>query len=282
LVRAGHANERAKHGNILEGGYYIALGSAFLVSLSVVADTIATMVLPCSSLLSFAAAITFGLVGVVGVPPTANSPNPRASAVPFFSPLDGGGSELDIVSPGLGEPMNVIISGLSDPRVLTDDGFLNWAQSVEMSTECLDVHLGAPQMANLGDGNGAVNQTVELRQDYGNDEVGTCLESLIGGNHLRMYRQNGTLADSGALFLAVSKEEDLEESHTIVPNGYDIGRDLLVAAAVNNGGTTSHDGLTYKASSQNITGLLTPGSNGVNHDIAIDGMVVLLTVEVVS
>jgi hypothetical protein len=56
----------------------------------------------------------------------------KASGVPFFSPLDGGGSELDVVSPGLGEPMNVIISGLSDPRVLTDDGFLNWAQSVDM------------------------------------------------------------------------------------------------------------------------------------------------------
>jgi len=44
---------------------------------------------------------------------------------------------MDIVSPGLGEPMNVIVSGLSDPRVLTDDGFLNWAQSLDMSTECL-------------------------------------------------------------------------------------------------------------------------------------------------
>lgn len=70
------------------------------------------------------------------------------------------------------------------------------------STECLGIHLGGPQAANLGDGNGAVNQTVELRQDFGNDEVGTCLESLIGGNHLRMFRQNGTQADSGALFLA--------------------------------------------------------------------------------
>lgn len=56
----------------------------------------------------------------------------QESGAAFFSPLDGGGSELDIVSPGLGEPMNVIISGLSDPQVLTDDGFLNWARSVDM------------------------------------------------------------------------------------------------------------------------------------------------------
>lgn len=32
------------------------------------------------------------------------------------------------------------------------------------STECLGFHLGDPQSANLGDGNGAVNQTVELRE----------------------------------------------------------------------------------------------------------------------
>jgi hypothetical protein len=40
----------------------------------------------------------------------------------------------------------------------------------------------------------------------------------------RMYRQNGSLADSGALFLATSKEEDVTKGHTIVPDGYDIGR----------------------------------------------------------
>ena len=53
------------------------------------------------------------------------------------------------------------------------------------STECLGIHLGDPQSANLGDGNGWVNQTVELRQDYGESTVGTCLESLTGGNHFR-------------------------------------------------------------------------------------------------
>ena len=70
------------------------------------------------------------------------------------------------------------------------------------SEECLDIHLGNPFSANLGDGNGPVNQTIELRQDYGDAELGTCLESLIGGNHFRVYVQNGSLADSGALFLA--------------------------------------------------------------------------------
>lgn len=56
---------------------------------------------------------------------------------------------------------------------------------VRSSTECFGIHLGAPQSANLGDGNGFVNQTVELRQDFGSSSVGTCLESLVGGNHFR-------------------------------------------------------------------------------------------------
>lgn len=146
------------------------------------------------------------------------------------------------------------------------------------SEECFGIHLGAPQSANLGDGNGFVNQTIELRQDFGSAGLGTCLETLVGGNHFRwvqlilcagcflgpslcqfisqiqlhptrVYRQNGSLEDTGALFLAsvytsrdsmrfaahslihacilrVSKEEDLSEGHTIVPDGYDIGRSV--------------------------------------------------------
>ena len=70
------------------------------------------------------------------------------------------------------------------------------------SEECLGIHLGDPFPANLGDGHGAVNQSVELRQDYGSPLLGTCLESLIGGNHFRVWFQNGPSADSGAAFLA--------------------------------------------------------------------------------
>jgi len=57
-------------------------------------------------------------------------------------------------------------------------------------------------MVNLGDGNSWVNQTMELRQHYGNRALGTCLESAWGGNHFRMWRQNGTNATTNALFLA--------------------------------------------------------------------------------
>ncbi|TFY82185.1 hypothetical protein EWM64_g1836 [Hericium alpestre] len=200
------------------------------------------------------------------------------SATDFFNPTDGGGSLLDNAGGGLGEPLNVVVSGLSSPDVLTDDGIVNYARAIGFSTECFGIHLGDPQSANLGDGNGPQNQTIELRQDFGDSDIGTCLESLIGGNHFRVFRQNGPSADSGALFLAVSKEEDVSEGHTIVPDGYDIGRDALVAAAV---GSTSFDGVTYSTTARNVTGLIAAGSQGVNHGIAQDGIVTLLTVTIV-
>jgi len=140
--------------------------------------------------------------------------------------------------------------------------------------ECLGLHLGDPQAANLGDGNGWVNQTFELRQDVG---LGTCVESLTGGNHLRLFRQNGPDADTGALFLAVSQEEDVFENHNISPNGYDVGRDEFVAGAL---AVTRYEGVNYQTVAQNITGLLPPGSAGVNHGIATDGVTVLLTVTI--
>jgi len=199
--------------------------------------------------------------------------------VAYYNPTSGGGSMLDDAGDGLGEPLNVIISGKSSPDVLTDDGILNYAHALGFSTECLGIHLGSPQSANLGDGNGWVNQMTELREDYGDISAGTCLESEIGGNHFRAFRQNGPLADSGALFLAVSKEEPAADNHNITADGYDIGRDELVSAAV---GDTSYGGsISYSTTVENISGLLAPGSAGVNHGISQDGIVALLTVIIV-
>ncbi|KAL0956062.1 hypothetical protein HGRIS_002231 [Hohenbuehelia grisea] len=219
-------------------------------------------------------------------------------AVGFIDPRKDGGSLLDDTGNGLGEPLNVIVSGLSSAQVLTDDGIVNYARAIGFSTECFGVHLGDPQSANLGDGHGAVNQTIELRQDFGDANVGTCLESLIGGNHFRVFRQNGPTANTGALFLAVSHEEDVGQGHTISPDGYNNGRDLLVASAV---GRTSFKGVNYDTVAQNLTGLLAPGAAGINHgkdpslpsadpskssdisitDIATDGIITLLTVTIV-
>lgn len=209
------------------------------------------------------------------------TPNPTSPPVDFYSPLAGGGSMLnsllDSAGPGdAGEPLNVIISGLSSPEVLTDGGFLNFARAIGYDREFLGMHRGTPQSANLGDGNGWVNEHVELRQSY--PIFGTGLETLIGGKHFRVYRQNGPSANSGALFLSSSKEADLTKHHTIVPDGYNINRDAIASAAI---GKTSYKGVTYFTRVRDVMGLLEPGVKGVNHNISQDGIVVLLTVKIV-
>ncbi|KAI9449627.1 hypothetical protein BJY52DRAFT_228009 [Lactarius psammicola] len=226
-------------------------------------------------------------------------------AVPFVNPNLNGGSLLDRTNNGLGEPLNVnipsplltgsalttdpflsgggeiqvIISGLSSPWVLADGGFVHFANAVGFGIECFGAHLGDPQAANLGDGHGYVNETIELRQDYGNPDIGTCWESLVGGNHLRLFRQNGPNANTGALFLAVSQEENVSHGHTITPNGYNIGRDKFVKGAL---GVKRYQGVKYQTVAQNITGLLPAGSTGINHGIPTDGVTVLLTITIVS
>ncbi|KAJ7497741.1 hypothetical protein FB451DRAFT_242150 [Mycena latifolia] len=218
------------------------------------------------------AVLTLALPGLLSATPLAKR------AVDFVNPTLGGGSWLD-KSAGLGEPLNVVISAQSSPEVLTLPGFLQYAQTIGFNVECLGLHLGNPQSANLGDGRGDVNETEVLRESFGIPGVGTCLESLTGGNHFRVFPQAGT----GALFLAVSKEEDVEESHDIIPDGYNIGRDLLVAGAV--GTKTGFDAskfkwTTYSTVAANVTGLIAPGSDGVNHGIAQDGVIKVLTVTI--
>ncbi|KAG1735088.1 uncharacterized protein EDB91DRAFT_1295793 [Suillus paluster] len=224
---------------------------------------------PTKYLLGFVMHLAFNLV---------SSTMDKRGCVDFYDPAAGGGSMLIDAGGGYGEPLNVIISGLSSPAVLTYDGAINYARAIGFSEECFGLHLGGLMSANLGDGDGWVNQTIEIRQDYGSAGAGTCLESLIGGNHFRIFVQNGTAADSGALFLAASKEEPLTENHDIVPDGYDIGRNNLVTGAV---GRTSYGGVKYSTIAQNITGLLAAGSDGVNHGIAQDGIVTLLTVTII-
>jgi len=225
--------------------------------------------IPFASLLGLQAALN----------PFASKTKPASAAVPFVNPTIGGGSLLNHDSgSGLGEPLNVIISGFSSPWVLSDGGLVHFANAIGFDIECFGAHLGAPQTANLGDGHGWVNQTLELRNDYGNDILGTCWESLAGGNHFRMYRQNGPSANTGALFLAVSEEKNVFDGHTIAPNGYDIGRDSLVKSAV---GLKKYRGIKYQTTAQSLSGMIPAGSTGVNHDIAIDGVVTLLTVTIV-
>jgi len=103
------------------------------------------------------------------------------------------------------------------------------------------------------------NKTEELlaRQNfdwplYGWPDCGTCWESLVGGNHFRAWKQDGAGAPTGAWFLAyvyvryrrstfvdelyrvysVSKELWLGAHHDISHDGYNGGRDALVARAL--------------------------------------------------
>jgi len=195
----------------------------------------------------------------------------------WYDPRINGGRFLDYTDhkpPYRGEPLNIIITSLSDPYVLTDEGFQEYSKSIGYSEECLGIHLGNKHGADLGDGDGKKMQQLLARQYYF-PVMGTCWESFAGGHHFRAWKQNGTLANSGAWFLGASKEEPTAKKHMIVPNGYNIGRDWFVEKAT--AGSYSK-GMWWKADVEWREGLLEPGSDGINHGIAQDGIVAILTI----
>ena len=98
-------------------------------------------------------------------------------------------------------------------------------KSLGFSQECLGQHGGGLFTGNLGDGAGDQNQVKELREAFGVTflGLGTCLQSLVGGNHLRYWRQKS----SGALFVAASEEKSLADHHAIEDDGYNRGRCVL-------------------------------------------------------
>jgi hypothetical protein len=91
--------------------------------------------------------------------------------------------------------------------------------------------------------------------------------------------------------------KNVENGHNIIPDGYNVGRDTLATAAI--GDKTFLD-VNYNTTEKRLTGLLPPGSQGVNHGgpcrasltcndcsciymmegIATDGVTVLLTVTI--
>ena len=92
-------------------------------------------------------------------------------------------------------------------------------RSIGYSEECLGIHLGNKHDADLGDGDGKKAQQLLARQYYF-PVMGTCWESFAGtlysqifllpelglshptgGHHFRAWKQNGTLANSGAWFI---------------------------------------------------------------------------------
>ncbi|CCM03680.1 uncharacterized protein FIBRA_05824 [Fibroporia radiculosa] len=267
----------------------------------------------CPSLFSYVYAAPDEHLHARGAPPT---PFWRRSSVPsvgFYNPTSNGGQWLtqvqDTYPPGQGEPINVVISGDSDTAVLQNQeingGLLNYFISFGYSTECLGQHQGAPQAANLGDGLNFVNQTAEIRWDYGNPELGTCEETIEGGSHFRYWSQDGSQADSNAVFMASSYELPETDQHNIIFNGYNLGRDWLVGNVTNQTqiinstlltnsseytGKTAYGGYTYQTTAKYYSGFLPNTSYGVNHNLsvgnaqtnAVDGWLAVLTVKIVD
>lgn len=199
----------------------------------------------------------------------------------FIDPRLFGGTSFDLVGDGLHEPLNVIISSLASPTILTKKGLQSYLRSLDFDRECLGLHAGGYQKAWV-DSRGWRDQEFIYRQvltpiDY---VFGTCVESLLGGNHVRAWQQEG----SAAWFIAASREEDASKGHMIVPNGYNVGRNQLVqkALGVKKDGKTSFMGREYRTRVEFVAGLMPQGNLGVNHDISVDGLTAVLTVEVLD
>jgi hypothetical protein len=211
----------------------------------------------------------------------ANAASIKRGTAAYYNP-NTGATNMKEYGEGttLYEPVNVIISGLSGGQVSnpTDSvtgGILSWLQAINFDKECLGLHAGGYDGFDSGDGRGFVNQTFIYRENYDDPSgVGSCTESLIGGQHVRGYYQT----TSGAWFIAASQEENATENHNIVANGYDIGRDYVATNALKGG--TGFDGCVFgPATVVDITGLVPANDgSGYNHDIGTDGIVKLITV----
>jgi len=229
----------------------------------------------------------------------------------FYNPLDSGGSlltQVPVTFPmGQGEPVNTIISGASDAEVLVDaeinGGLRNYFSSLGFSSECLGQHSGEHQAADLGDGNGYQNETAVIRWNYGDPQLGSCKETIQGGNHFRYWVQNGPNANSGAIFMAVSYEKPIAEQHDIVVDGYNLGRDYLIGnltgttiptrnltITVTYSASSSFNGYTYQTDVKYMSGMLPNTNDGINHNITVgadginscDGLSAILTVKVAT
>ncbi|KAF9031457.1 hypothetical protein BJ165DRAFT_1358303 [Panaeolus papilionaceus] len=194
--------------------------------------------------------------------------------VGWYDPRINGGRFLDYTNKKYGEPLNIIISGLSDPYILTERGFHEYAKSIGYAEECMGIHYGDRHDADLGDGDGRKVELYLARQYYF-PIWGTCWESIAGGQHFRAWKQNGTLANSNAWFIGASKERDSSRRHIIVADGWNLGRDWFVQRAIQGGKWKDN---WWKAEVEWRTDLLEEGDEGINHHIPQDGRVAVLTV----
>ncbi|WVW81565.1 hypothetical protein I302_103560 [Kwoniella bestiolae CBS 10118] len=202
----------------------------------------------------------------------------------FDNPALYGGSMLTYTlwttPANLGEPLNIIISNQSHPRVLeetmTEGGLYNYLEAAAFGAQCFGLHMGDKQQSNLGDGNKNQTQRSILRYQYfHNHFLGTCLESIYGGNHIRVFKQETT----GAYFLSSSAEMDSSMNHKLGMNAYDAGSFI---------GETSKRGWRYRTKVEYVDDLVPANRTKWNHYTGVqavggevsDGLVAVLTVQV--
>lgn len=89
----------------------------------------------------------------------------NSTGKPYINPAVYGGSNVDKATTTAGEPLNVIISGLSSPVILTSKGLQSYLRSLDLDFECFGLHSGGPQLAWL-DPRGWLNQQFEYREVY--------------------------------------------------------------------------------------------------------------------
>lgn len=179
------------------------------------------------------------------------------------------------------EPLNVIISGKSDKYVLSSDGFASYYRAIGFAVgSCLGLSSNDTQKADLGDGNGNNPQAGIAREGEGQG----CNESLHGGNHFRYWFQNGTKANTNAVFIAASVELPIKQDHMIAKNGYDAGRDQLVGNATQGTKTDKETGNQFKTNvvKDDTTLLKGISASDLNHKIGTDGKVKVLQVQLVK
>lgn len=73
------------------------------------------------------------------------------------------------------------------------------------------------------------------------------------------------LPSTHTLTSRVSQEKDLADHHAIVPDGYNIGRDKFASEAVGVKKLGFPFFRKYTTTVQDVTGLMAPGAQGVNH-----------------
>ncbi|KAK0541943.1 hypothetical protein OC846_001918 [Tilletia horrida] len=218
-----------------------------------------------------------GPTETIGAPQAPSSPtDPAAAAQGYSNPtIFPDGSSFTSSN----EPLNIIISANSSPDVLTRKGLQSYLRSINFDFECLNLHSGGPQYATI-DATGKQAQIFEYRDVLTPvDHIfGTCIESLLGGNHVRGYQQQLT----NAWFLAVSTEENVTQAHTIKPDGYNLGRDDFVQRSQSQpNAQTDFFFQAWRTSVTWVTGLIPMGTTA-NHDITVDGKTAVLTITSVS